>query len=86
MSPSNPLPSINRRQVLTALAVGVVAPGALAACGGKVGKPSADAPAAPPAPSITYEPADAATDVAPVASVRVEVKDGWFQRVTLTNP
>jgi lipoprotein-anchoring transpeptidase ErfK/SrfK len=86
VSPANPLPSVSRRRVLTALAVGVVAPGALAACGGKVGKPSADAPAAPPAPSITYEPADAATDVAPVASVRVEVKDGWFQRVTLTNP
>ncbi len=43
-------------------------------------------PAAPPAPSITYEPADAANDVVPVAPVRVEVKDGWFQRVTLTNP
>jgi lipoprotein-anchoring transpeptidase ErfK/SrfK len=86
VSPASPLPSVSRRRVLTALAVGVVAPGALAACGGKVGKPSADAPAALPAPSITYEPADAATDVAPVASVRVEVKDGWFQRVTLTNP
>ncbi len=85
MSPANPLPSINRRRALTALAVGVVAPGALAACGGKVGKPSADDPAAPPAPSITYQPADAATDVVPVAPVRVEVKDGWFQRVTLTN-
>ncbi len=85
MSPANPLPPINRRRILTALAVGVVAPGALAACGSKVGKPSAGAPAAPPAPSITYEPADAATDVVPVAPVRVEVKDGWFQRVTLTN-
>ena len=70
---------------MTALAVGVVAPGALAACGGRVGKP-AEAPAAPPVPSITYDPADAATDVAPIAPVRVEVKDGWFQRVTLANP
>ena len=86
MSPAIPLPPINRRRILTALAVGVVAPGALAACGSKVSKPSSGAPAAPPAPSITYEPADAATDVAPVAPVRVEVKDGWFQRVTLTNP
>jgi lipoprotein-anchoring transpeptidase ErfK/SrfK len=85
VSPANPLPSINRRRVLTALAVGVVAPGALAACGSKSSKPSADAPTAPPAPSITYLPADAATDVAPVAPVRVEVKDGWFQRVTLIN-
>jgi lipoprotein-anchoring transpeptidase ErfK/SrfK len=85
VSPANPLPSMNRRQVLTALAVGVVAPGALAACGGKISKPSGDAPAAQSAPSITYEPANAATDVAPVAPVRIEVKDGWFQRVTLTN-
>ena len=85
MSPANPLPSINRRRVLTALAVGVVAPGALAACGSKVSKPSADAPAAQAGPSITYEPANAATDVVPVAPVRVEVKDGWFQRVTLIN-
>jgi lipoprotein-anchoring transpeptidase ErfK/SrfK len=71
--------------MLTALAVGVVAPGALAACGGKISKPSGDAPAAQSAPSITYQPANAATDVAPVAPVRIEVKDGWFQRVTLTN-
>jgi lipoprotein-anchoring transpeptidase ErfK/SrfK len=85
VSPAKPFPSISRRRALVALAVGVVAPGALAACGSKVGKPSAEAPAAPPAPSISYAPADAATDVAPVAPVRVEVKDGWFQRVTLTN-
>jgi lipoprotein-anchoring transpeptidase ErfK/SrfK len=85
VSPAKPLPSISRRQVLTALAVGVVAPGALAACGSTIRKPSAEAPSAPAAPSITYQPADAATDVAPVAPVRVEVKDGWFQRVTLTN-
>jgi lipoprotein-anchoring transpeptidase ErfK/SrfK len=76
---------MSRRQVLTALAVGVVAPGALAACGSTIRKPSAQAPSAPAAPSISYQPADAATDVAPVAPVRVEVKDGWFQRVTLTN-
>lgn len=85
MSPANPGPSISRRKALTALAVGVVAPGALAACGSRIGKPTAEAPAAPSAPSISYQPADAATDVAPVAPVRVEVKDGWFQRVTLTN-
>nr|WP_225952541.1 Ig-like domain-containing protein [Mycobacterium sp. OAS707] len=70
---------------MTALAVGVVAPGALAACGSRVGKPTAEAPSAPPAPSISYQPADNASDVAPVAPVRVDVKDGWFQRVTLTN-
>jgi lipoprotein-anchoring transpeptidase ErfK/SrfK len=76
---------MSRRQVLTALAVGVVAPGALAACGSTIRKPSPQAPSAPAAPSITYQPADSAADVAPVAPVRAEVKDGWFQRVTLTN-
>ncbi|MFL6087997.1 MAG: Ig-like domain-containing protein [Mycobacterium sp.] len=85
MSPANQMPSVTRRRMLTALAVGVVAPGALAACGGKISKPSGDAPAAQSTPSITYQPANAATDVAPVAPVRIEVKDGWFQRVTLTN-
>jgi lipoprotein-anchoring transpeptidase ErfK/SrfK len=85
VSPANPLPSIGRRKVLTALAVGVVAPGALAACGSRISKPSADAPAAPAGPSISYQPANAASDVAPVAPVRVEVKDGWFQHVALIN-
>lgn len=85
MSPADPSPSFSRRRALTALAVGLVAPGALAACGSRIGKPSAEAPAAPAAPSISYSPANAATDVAPVAPVRVEVKDGWFQRVVLTN-
>jgi lipoprotein-anchoring transpeptidase ErfK/SrfK len=79
------MPSFSRRRALTALAVGVVAPGVLAACGSRIGKPSAEAPATPAAPSISYQPANAATDVTPVAPVRVEVKDGWFQRVTLTN-
>ncbi|HEX2399929.1 MAG TPA: Ig-like domain-containing protein [Mycobacterium sp.] len=86
MSPADPLPSMNRRRILTALAVGVVAPGALAACGSRISKPSADAPGAPAGPSISYQPANATTDVAPVTPVRVEVKDGWFQRVALTNP
>jgi lipoprotein-anchoring transpeptidase ErfK/SrfK len=76
---------INRRRALTALAVGVVAPGALAACVNRSSKTSGEA-TAPPAPSLTFDPADAATDVSPTAPVGVEVKDGWFQRVTLTNP
>src|SRR5690349_7974175 len=79
------MPSVSRRRALTALAVGIVAPGALAACGRTIGKPSANSAAAPPAPSITYLPANAATDVAPIAPVRVDVKDGWLQRVALTN-
>ena len=85
VSPADARPPISRRRALTALAVGVVAPGVLAACGSKVSKGTAEGPSAPSAPSITYQPADAATDVKPVDPVRVEVKDGWFQRVTLTN-
>jgi lipoprotein-anchoring transpeptidase ErfK/SrfK len=76
---------INRRRALTALAVGVVAPGALAACVNRSSKTSGEA-TAPPAPSLTFDPGHAATDVSPTAPVGVEVKDGWFQRVTLTNP
>jgi lipoprotein-anchoring transpeptidase ErfK/SrfK len=79
------MPPINRRRALTALAVGVVAPGTLAACVGGSSKQAA-APAPPPAPALTYKPAAAAADVVPTAPVSVEVKDGWFQRVTLTNP
>ena len=76
---------MNRRRALTALAVGVVAPGALAACIGKSNKASQGAAEAPSAPSLTYTPANAASDVLPTMPVRVEVRDGWFQRVTLTN-
>lgn len=77
---------MNRRRALTALAVGVVAPGALAACSTKI-TTQASAPEAPPAAaSVTFTPTDAAADVSPAAPVRVEVTDGWIQRVTLTNP
>ncbi|WP_101950406.1 Ig-like domain-containing protein [Mycobacterium sp. 3519A] len=85
MSPADPVPPLNRRRILTALAVGVVAPGALAACGSKISKGTAEAPAELPAPSISYQPDNAATDVKPVGPVRVDVKDGWFQKVALTN-
>ena len=85
MSPANPSPSLNRRRALTALAVGVVAPGALAACGSKISKPSGQT-AAPAAAALSFKPDNKATDVIPTAPVGVEVKDGWFQRVTLTNP
>ena len=76
---------MNRRRALTALAVGVVAPGALAACMGRSDNPS-QAAEAPSAPSLTYSPENDAADVLPTAPVRVEVRDGWFQRVALTNP
>ena len=78
--------TINRRQALTALAVG--ASGVLAACTGKTegaaeGTPQAQAPKAP---VVTFTPANAATDVAPTAPVSLGVDNGWLQRVTLTNP
>jgi lipoprotein-anchoring transpeptidase ErfK/SrfK len=85
VSPADPQPSISRRRALTALAVGVVAPGVLAACSNR-SPVKAGEPSAPPAPSVTFEPADATVDVAPTASIGVKVSDGWFQRVTLTNP
>lgn len=70
---------------MTALAVGVVAPSVLAACSGKSNTSSQGAEA-PPAPSLAYTPTNDASDVLPTAPVRVEVRDGWFQRVSLTNP
>lgn len=76
---------ITRRRALTALAVGVIAPGALAACAsGSTTASDADKP--PAAPAVTVTPSDGATDVAPTAPVGVEVNDGWIQRLTLTNP
>jgi hypothetical protein len=81
------LPSFNRRRALAALAVGVVAPGALAACmttDGKPGDGSTDEDA-PKAPTVNFEPSDASEDVAPTARVVVNVEDGWFQKVNLVN-
>ncbi|HZQ30176.1 MAG TPA: Ig-like domain-containing protein, partial [Mycobacterium sp.] len=84
MTPANYVPRINRRQALTALAVGVVAPGALAACAGSSGK-QAEQAGPPPKPTVTFRPNDAAKDVVPTAPVGADVSNGWFQRVTLTN-
>ena len=35
---------------------------------------------------MKFEPANSTADVVPTAPIGVEVSDGWFQRVTLTNP
>ncbi|ORW11002.1 L,D-transpeptidase [Mycolicibacter longobardus] len=78
---------LNRRRALAALAAGVLAPNALAACLGRPGKNAASAP--PPEPVLTFQPAlddGAVTEVLPTAAVGVTVGDGWFQRVALTNP
>ena len=75
---------VTRRRALGALALGALAPTALAGCFKPGGGGSAAAP--PAAPTLTFAPAAAATDVLPTAAVRVEVADGWFQHVALTNP
>jgi lipoprotein-anchoring transpeptidase ErfK/SrfK len=82
-APPPELNRLSRRRALAALAVGVLAPNALAGCFGrsdkKLGKEAV------PAPSLTFEPAESATDVLPTAPVSVGVRDGWFQRAALTN-
>ena len=80
-SPQNQGP-ISRRTALAALGVGVFAPSVLAACSGK--SITRATKKAPP-PQLTYRPGDGTGDVVPIASISVEVSDGWFQRVALTN-
>ena len=75
---------INRRRALLALGVGVFAPSVLAACAGKTGLPQSEKKP-PPAARLTYHPADATDDVVPISPISVEIADGWFQRVALTN-
>ena len=85
MTAANNVPRLTRRRALTALAVGVLAPASLASCFGNPGKqPNAAAP--PPKPTVTFRPEDAAADVVPTAPISVEVSDGYFQRIALTNP
>ncbi|WP_343573045.1 Ig-like domain-containing protein [Mycobacterium sp.] len=75
---------VTRRRALTALAVGVFAPGVLAACAG--GSSRDGDKAKPPAEAfLTFRPADKTTRVLPTAPISVEVRDGWFQHVALTN-
>jgi lipoprotein-anchoring transpeptidase ErfK/SrfK len=84
VSAADKLPPMNRRRALTALAVGLVAPGALAACNRSISNPreSAETPASA---SLSFEPAASATAVSPTDLVRVEVTGGWFQRIALMN-
>jgi lipoprotein-anchoring transpeptidase ErfK/SrfK len=83
VSTSSAPPPINRRLALAALGLGVFAPNVLAACAGTVAKQSQKKEA--PAPHLKFEPTDAAADVVPTAPVSVQVGDGWFQKVALTN-
>lgn len=62
----------------------MVAPGVLASCVSKSGKPDEQA-GPPPKPTVTLRPGDSAEDVVPTAPIGAEVRDGFFQRVALTN-
>ncbi|MEV0077788.1 Ig-like domain-containing protein [Nocardia neocaledoniensis] len=55
----------------------------LAACSGSTTEPGTDS--APPAPVISVEPADRATEIDPLAPVRVATSDGKLTAVTMTN-
>ena len=59
--------------------------GVLAACSEESGKPVAQNQA-PNEPVVTYRPANGSTDVVPTVPVGVDVADGWFQKIALTNP
>jgi len=70
--------------MLTAIAVGTS--GVLAACSDTSGTSTSSGPAKETtAPVITYRPANGATNVVPTSSIGVDVTDGWFQKLTLTN-
>ncbi|MBV9514247.1 MAG: L,D-transpeptidase family protein [Mycobacteriaceae bacterium] len=85
MTAANNAPRFTRRRALAALAVGVAAPGVLASCVSKPGKQN-ETSSPPPKPTVTFLPSDAATDVVPTAAIAAEVRDGWFQRISLSNP
>src|SRR5947209_17557594 len=78
------LSPVNRRRALTTLALGVVAPNVLAACVGGSTK-QAEKAKPPQAAALTFRPGDNAKNVLPTAPISVEVRDGWFQHVALTN-
>lgn len=75
------LPKLNRRRALGAMGL-LAAPSLLAGCPGRSGTGAAP----PPAPTLTFTPADGAAEIVPTVPVGVRVSDGWFQRIALTNP
>ncbi len=85
VSTSSSPPPVNRRLALAALGLGVFAPSVLAACAGTVANNGAEKKKEPPGPQLKFAPADAAADVVPIAPISVQVTDGWFQKVALTN-
>lgn len=83
MTPSRASRPFNRRVALATLGLGVLAPSALAACSGTPAKQAEKKEQ--PALQLKYQPADASQHVVPIAPVSVQVSDGWFQHVTLSN-
>jgi lipoprotein-anchoring transpeptidase ErfK/SrfK len=86
VSTSSAPPPINRRWALAALGLGVFAPSVLAACGQPATKQSQKKEQ--PAAQLKFQPAldtPAASDVVPIVPISVQVSDGWFQKVALTN-
>jgi lipoprotein-anchoring transpeptidase ErfK/SrfK len=59
----------------------LAAPNLLGGCMNRGGNSSA-----PPAkPSLTFTPAEGATGILPTTAAGVQVRDGWFQHIALTN-
>ncbi|MDV3125598.1 Ig-like domain-containing protein [Mycobacterium sp. 21AC1] len=77
-------PLINRRRALSALAVGVGA-GVLAACSRSTSGESSTEDDTPANPTLKFQPESDTSDVNPIDPVGVQVSDGWFQRISLTN-
>jgi lipoprotein-anchoring transpeptidase ErfK/SrfK len=77
-------PPINRRLALVALGLGVFAPSVLAACDSPTANQQAEKKEQSAA-RLKFQPADAATDVVPIAPISVQIGDGWLQKVALTN-
>ncbi len=78
-------PPLSRRTALTALALGAVAPGVLAACAGRSGGPEAES-GLPASADLSFTPAKDAIDVLPTDRVGVKVTGGHLQKISLTNP
>ncbi|MEE2854336.1 MAG: Ig-like domain-containing protein [Actinomycetota bacterium] len=83
VTPSDAPRPFSRRAALATLGLGVLAPNVLAACGGTTATQAEKKEQ--PAPQLKYQPANATDNVVPIAPVSVQVNDGWFQRVTLSN-
>ncbi|MCB0932104.1 MAG: L,D-transpeptidase family protein [Mycobacterium sp.] len=76
-------PRFTRRRALTAAALGLFFPAAVAGCQRESG---GNRFAAPAKPTLTLTPAAGSADLVPTVSAGARVSDGWFQRVALTNP